>query len=373
MRCSWWSSPEELGEEEGVALGLLEEERGEGGRGRGGDVQGVGAERGDVCEPERLEGDGRHLRARGADRVQGAPQRVGGAHLVVPVGADQAEVGRARAGQEVLDEDARGCVGPLQVVEEDDQGVLRGGERAEQLAEGEIEPVLRLARADRDGGWLLAHHQLDGRDQLGEDRRVRPDRSEDALAPDRQGGLALGEDLLEQVVERVAQGGVGHVPLELVELARGEVPAGAEEGPVDLVHQRGLADAGIALDQDQLSLAGGGALDGGAHGGALALAAVELLGDLEALRDVTAAGLETHDVPVGRQVRAARLEIRGETLRALVAILGVLGEEAHDHRRDSLRDGRVAEVRGRRLDGDVRVNQLERVVRGEGGAPVSSS
>ena len=69
--------------------------------------------------------------------------------LVVAVRADHEEMLDLRLGQELLEELERGRIRPLQVIEEDDERVLLGGDGAAELPEREVEAGLRLGRAER--------------------------------------------------------------------------------------------------------------------------------------------------------------------------------------------------------------------------------
>ena len=55
-------------------------------------VQGIGHESAHIVEPERRKHDSLHTRSGLMDCINGAHQRMRGAHLVVPVCADQQEV-----------------------------------------------------------------------------------------------------------------------------------------------------------------------------------------------------------------------------------------------------------------------------------------
>ncbi len=126
----------------------------------------------------------------------------------------------------------------------------------------------------------------------------------------------------------------------------------------------GLADAGVAGEQDELGDAGGGdAIERLVHGGGLGVAAVEALGDAELVGDVALAERERGDrAALGPLVEAA-LEIVAEAGGALVAVVGELGEEAVDEV-DERAGQRGAElVEGARLAGDVGVGPADGVGR----------
>ena len=79
-----------------------------------------------------------------------------------------------------------------------------------------------------------------------------PSASAKGVAPRAQLRFALAEKRPNQALEGLGQRRVGDVALVLVELAGGEQPARRHQHLVQLVDDRGLADAGIAGDQHQL-------------------------------------------------------------------------------------------------------------------------
>ena len=60
-----------------------------------------------------------------ADRIELAHQRMGGANLVVPIGADQQQIPHIRLGQQIFDQIERCRIKPLQIVEKKCQRMLR--------------------------------------------------------------------------------------------------------------------------------------------------------------------------------------------------------------------------------------------------------
>ena len=173
-----------------------------------------------------------------------------------------------------------------------------------------------------------------------------------------------------QAPEGLGQGGVRDVALVLVELAGREQAARRDERLVQLVHHRGLADAGIAGDQHQLRRAvGHDPVEGGEQRFDLALAAVERLRDQQPVRHVVRAERERLDAAVRLPFRQAPPQIDREARGGLVAVLGGLGEQLHHDRRERPRDARDPLVGRRRLPGDVAVHPFHRIGGGEGQRP----
>ena len=103
----------------------------------------------------------------------------------------------------------------------------------------------------------------------------------------------------DQALKRLRQRRIGNVALVLVELARGEQPARRDKRLVQLVDDRGLADAGIARDQNQLRRAARDhAIEGGEQGLDLALSPVQLLGDQQPIGQIAFAERKGLDAPV---------------------------------------------------------------------------
>src|SRR4030095_10008986 len=87
-----------------------------------------------------------------------------------------------------------------------------------------------------------SHHEL----------AVRAQRLAQRLTPAADFRFAPGEELADERLESLRQGGVGNIAPVLLELARCEQPARRNDCLVQLVDHRGFADAGIARDEDEL-------------------------------------------------------------------------------------------------------------------------
>ena len=235
---------------------------------------------------------------------------MGGADLVVAVSADPQHGGRLGAGQELLDELEAGQVRPLQIIQEHHERVLWGGEHLQELANHPVEAVLGLT------GWhflergLRAGHDLQLGDQIHERLALALPGLVQPLAPPCKLLLGARQELLHQSADGLGQGGVGDVALELIELATQEEAASLHHRLVQLVHHRGLADAGVAADEvEQLwALALADALEALEQRGDLGIAPVEPLRELEA---------------AGRVVLAQGELLRRALARLLVVLLQV--------------------------------------------------
>jgi hypothetical protein len=118
------------------------------------------------------------------------------------------------------------------------QRVVGAGEGAEELLDDPVEAALRLAGRQLGHRGLRADDELDLRDQVDDDLAALAERLPEPLPPQADPLLALGEDLPHDLAEGLIDGGLGDVALVLVELAGDEDPALADDGPVQLVHER---------------------------------------------------------------------------------------------------------------------------------------
>ena len=229
-------------------------------------------------------------------RISGWAER----DFVVPVGADQQQVPHIRLGQQVLEQIERRRIEPLQIVEEQGQRMLRPGEHAEEAPEDQLEASLRVLRRQLGHRRLLADDELQLGDQIHHELPVRTQRLAERLTPAAELRFALRQERTDQTLKGLREGRIRDVALVLVELARGKQAARRHQHLVQLVHDRGLADPGIAGDQHQLRRAAlDDALEGGEQGLDLALAPVQLLGDQQPVGRVVFAEREVVDASVG--------------------------------------------------------------------------
>ena len=99
-------------------------------------------------------------------------------------------------------------------------------------------------------------------------------RLEKRIAPAAQLRFALAQKRTDKALKGLRQSGIRDVALVLVELARCKKAAGRNKRLMELIDDRGLADAGISGNQHQLRpAAGDDAVEGGEQGIDLALLA----------------------------------------------------------------------------------------------------
>jgi hypothetical protein len=190
---------EKLRHEEGVAARLLLDEARERRHLLAAAVQRVAQERAEVRGGERAERDLDDARARLPRPVQRQHERVRCGHLVVAVRTDEQEVARLGVCEQLEEEIEARRVGPLQIVEEQRQGVRSLGEHADEAPEHGEEAVLRLQRGQRRHRRLLADQELDRRDELCDEPPVHPEGRLQLRPPDRDLLLAAGQQLVHEL------------------------------------------------------------------------------------------------------------------------------------------------------------------------------
>jgi hypothetical protein len=329
--------------------------------------QRVADEGGEGLGRDRAERDARDARPRLARLVHRQHEEVRGRHLVVAVGADDDEVAHLGVGQELLQQPEAPRVGPLEVVEEEREGVVPPREHPDEAPEDHAEPVLRLGRRQLGGRRLPPDDEGDLRDHVDHELRVDPEGAQEALLPPGDVLLALGEDGEHQLPEGLDERGVGDVALVSVELPRDEQPPLPRHWRFELVHQRALADAGVTGDEHELRRPGRHhAAERRLEEGDLLLPPVETLGNMELVGDVVLAERERLHGPAPAPRGEAPLQIDPQAASRLVTVLGRLGEQPEDDARHGLGHP-GGDVRGLgRGAREVAVDPLHGILRLEG-------
>src|SRR3954462_2584735 len=260
---------------------------------------------------------------------------MGGVHFVVSVGADQHHVLQVLPAQKIFEQIERCCIEPLQIVEEQRKRVLRPREYGDESPEYQLESALRIQwRKDRNRR-LFSDDEFQFRDKIDDKPRVWPQRLAKGLAPDAQLLFLLAEKRADKAAEGLRERGIRDVAFVLVELTRGKKAAGRYEHLVQLIDDRGLADTGISGDQHQLWYTGlDDAIEAGKQRGDLTISSVQLFGDEQPVRRVQQAERKVIDTAARFPFRQAASQIALDTAGGLVTILGSLGEQLHNDRRD---------------------------------------
>ena len=352
---------EELDDKEGVAASLCVHQPGQRRSVLRLAAQCVDDETPHVLEVERCQHDLLHPPPGAADRCQPPNQGVRWRDFVVPVGPHQEQVAQLGPGRQMLEQIERGRVEPLQVVEEQRQRMLGPGEDAEEVSEHQLEAALRILRRQLRHRWLRTDEQFQLGDEGHDELSVWTQRLPKGLAPERQLGLALCQKVTDQALERLRQSRIRDVTLVLVELAGGEQPAGRHQHLMELMNDRGLANAGIAGHQHQLrSALGHDPVEGGEQGLDLGLASIEPLRDEEPVRQVPCPQRKGFDPAVGLPLHQAVPQVGLQPAGGLVALLGSFGEQLQDNSRDRLGNAGQALSGWYRLPGEVAMHPFHR-------------
>src|SRR6202521_2190634 len=217
--------------------------------------------------------------------------------------------------------------------------VLLPREDAEEAPEHHPEAVLRLLRRQVRDRRLCSDHELQLGNEVHDELTVRAQRLAQGIPPLAKLRLSLAQKRADKALEGLDKGGVRDVALVLVELAGREEATRRYEHPVQLVHYRGLADAGIARHKHEFRGAVGHyPVKGREQSLDLALPAVQPFRDHEPVRRVLCAERERVDpserLPCCEASAKSSLDASG----GLVPLLGGLREELHHNRRERARN-----------------------------------
>jgi len=146
-------------------------------------VEGIGDEASDLLESEGSQRDVVHGDPGLANRRQRLHERVRGTDLVVPVRADQQERAHLGPGDKVCEQRQGSGVEPLQIVEEEGEGMVRSSEHADEPTEDLLKAVLRVLRRELRNRRLLADEKFHLGDEVHDQLAVRAQRLADGVAP----------------------------------------------------------------------------------------------------------------------------------------------------------------------------------------------
>src|SRR5262245_37221378 len=94
--------------------------------------------------------------------------------FVIAEGADEEKIAEIRPTQQVFHEVQRCRIEPLQVIEEERQGMFRPSKNPDELPKHELKAPLRVLRRKFRNGWWLSDDELQFRNETDNQSCVRP-------------------------------------------------------------------------------------------------------------------------------------------------------------------------------------------------------
>ena len=226
-------------------------------------------------------------------------QRVSRLHFVVTIGAHQQHAALTFGAHQVFEQAQGRYVGPLQVVEEQQQRVIRCCQRIDKLAKADMEPMFALCRRHLRQCGQVAEQAAKLGNQVGDRRRVVAQCIGQSVLPVQSTLGTFSGQGVQQLAKRLAKGGIGLAATVLIALSAQQIAAAGENRSVQFVDQCGLANPRVTADQQQFGVTGADhALEGRENAGALGLTAVQLLRHAETLGHVDPAQFEAVDAMV---------------------------------------------------------------------------
>ena len=142
--------------------------------------------------------------------------------FVVAVGADEEKIAEIGPAQQVFQQVERRRVEPLQVIEEERQGMFRPSEDADKLPKHHLEAPLRVLWRKLRDRRRLSDDELHFRNEIHNQSCVRSQRLPQRVAPRRKVRFAFAEQRPDQALKGLCQRRVGNVAFVLIELAGSE-------------------------------------------------------------------------------------------------------------------------------------------------------
>ena len=135
--------------------------------------------------------------------------------------------------------------------------MLLTGEHAQEGPEHPVKTVLRFRGWELRNQWLFPDDELEFGDEVYDELTIRANGLAYRASPTVDLSLTLAQDLANERSECLSKRDIRNITLVLVELPGDEDPARQDDRFVKLLHNRGLADPGIAGDVNQHRCAGG--------------------------------------------------------------------------------------------------------------------
>src|SRR6516162_232157 len=172
----------------------------------------------DMLSGERSKRDLVYRSASGLDYVEFAHERMRGSDFVIAVGAYEEKIAESGSVQQVFHKLQRRRVEPLQVIEEERQGMFRPSEDTDEPSKHQLETPLRVLWRKLRNGRRLSDDSLHVRNEIHNQSRVRSQRFPQRVAPGREVGFTFAEQRPDQALKGLCQSRVGNVAFVLIEL-----------------------------------------------------------------------------------------------------------------------------------------------------------
>ena len=350
----------ELADEKRVARRDAVDVRGQALHARCVGVQRVGEQLGHVAREQRPEGDVDHHFGVAAQCLERGVQRVAGADLVGAIAGHEHEVRQAGVDGQRFQQLPRRRVGPLHVVEKEQQRRVARSEHGQQAADHEVQAAFGVARRHLGHVGLRPDECVQlgqrGREQLA----MRAEGLAQRHAAARELRFGFGELAAQQAAQGLQQRQVGQGGAELVELA---APDPALQGGAAAL-QRGdegrLADAARARHRDHHPRARSRLRHRVEQARALGVAPIEPVGDAKTRTRVALAECESPHRARAAQFGDALAQVVRQALRARVAVVGVLRHQPRDDVAHRLRVVAAQLAQRRHRPRDMRMRDLGR-------------
>jgi len=174
-----------------------------------------------------------------------------GGDLVVAVGADDEQRSGIGIRENRVQQFERCSIGPLQVVEKDDEWMPGPSKGPDEAAEHVAKSVLRFDGLQRNRRRLFADDEFDLRNDGRNDTTIGAKSLGKGRAPAGEAFLVLRKHLPDEAPKRLDQRAVRDVAGYLVELAADEIAPVTNDRSEQFVDERRLPDARVATDQQE--------------------------------------------------------------------------------------------------------------------------
>ena len=304
-----------------------------------------------------------------ARMLRGIPQkmaeRMGGIDFVAAEQADEQHAVEIVVAKERGEQVESRTVGPLQIIEHEHKRLFGRSDRAEETHEQRGEAALRLGRIEPGRRREPSGQCFQFGENVTQGSGFPAEPFAKALPERAQVFLRFGKQKDKQLPRRLERSEEGAFPPELLALAAHETSPGQRDRAVEFVDQRRFADTRLAAEEKGIQAAACRRLERGDQRMQRMVASDQTVRHARLHEAVSRKERHLVERPCPDQRLFQPAQIVGEARRALVAVVGFLGEKAQDDRGNGgWQPGREL-VRRMRCAREMRVNQSRAVGPGE--------